>query len=444
MYIRKVEIKNIRSITDFSITFQEGKEAGWHVLIGDNGAGKSTIVRSIAAVLIGPEQIAAVLPFWDEWLTKGKSQGSIELQIKPDFEVDKQGRGQPTDKNISTKFFFKSGARVTLETNIDDKNLSPRNYNWGNNQGWFSVAYGPFRRFTGGDQRWNKVYFSAEKAGAHLSVFGEDIALTEALDWLRELDRRHLKEREIAQTSNVHEQSLLYTSASGTVLEFLKSFLNDGGLLPHGTYFKHIDIDGDLVFEDGNAQPIKVTQLSDGFRSILSMIFELLRQLTKSYTPAEVFKNIKNGQNWIDLPGVVVIDEIDAHLHPTWQTRIGQWFTKYFPNLQFIVTTHSPLICRGCLNEAGELKGSIWRLAAPGSAEISGILDDTSRDRLLYGNVLDAYGTGAFGATTSRSEEGNLKMNRLAELNVKSRIGVISEKEETEMHELKTIFPTHA
>jgi hypothetical protein len=90
------------------------------------------------------------------------------------------------------------------------------------------------------------------------------------------------------------------------------------------------------------------------------------------------------------------------------------------------------------------LNGSVWRLAAPGSTEPSGILDDTSRDRLLYGNVLDAYGTGAFGSTTSRSEEGNLKMNRLAELNVKSMIGAISEKEETEMHELKTIFPTHA
>ena len=435
MYIRKVEIKNIRSITDFSITFPEGKEAGWHVLIGDNGAGKSTIVRSIAAVLIGPEQIAAVLPFWDEWLTKGKSQGSIELQIKPDFEVDKQGRGQPTDKNISTKFFFKSGTRVTLETNIDDKNLSPRNYNWGNNQGWFSVAYGPFRRFTGGGPRWNKVYFSAEKAGAHLSVFGEDIALTEALDWLRELDRRHLKEREIAQAGNVHEQSLLYNSASGTVLEFLKSFLNDGGLLPHGTYFKHIDIDGDLVFEDGNAQPIKVTQLSDGFRSILSLIFELLRQLTKSYTPAEVFKNIKNGQNWIDLPGVVVIDEIDAHLHPTWQTRIGQWFTKYFPNLQFIVTSHSPLICRACE------KGSIWRLAAPGSDRISGEVTGEDKDKLIYGDVLDAYETDVFGSKISRGEEGREKQNEYRSLVYKENYGQkMSAEEKRQLKHLKTIF----
>ena len=150
------------------------------------------------------------------------------------------------------------------------------------------------------------------------------------------------------------------------------------------------------------------------------------------------------GKHIISLPGVVLIDEIDAHLHPTWQTRIGQWFTKYFPNLQFIVTSHSPLICRGCVDESGKLNGSIWRLAAPGSDESSGILNDTDRDRLLYGNVLDAYGTGVFGTTTSRSKKGNIKMNRLAELNVKSMIGLLSEKDEHEMQELKTIFPTHA
>ena len=45
-------------------------------------------------------------------------------------------------------------------------------------------------------------------------------------------------------------------------------------------------------------------------------------------------------------PGVVLIDEVDAHLHPTWQRRIGLWFREHFPKLQFIVSTHSPLICQ--------------------------------------------------------------------------------------------------
>ena len=53
MYIQKAEIKNIRSIKNFKIYF--GQSSGWHVLIGDNGAGKSTIIRSIALALVGDE-----------------------------------------------------------------------------------------------------------------------------------------------------------------------------------------------------------------------------------------------------------------------------------------------------------------------------------------------------------------------------------------------------
>lgn len=435
MYIKKIEIKNIRSIEHFTMEFSEGREAGWHVLIGDNGAGKSSIVRSIAAVLVGPEQIGAALQVWEEWLTKGQNEGLIELLLRPDLKIDQQGRGQPTGKNISARFLLKRNGRVTLETNINDKHLSPRNYNWGDNPGWFSVAYGPFRRFTGGDPRWNKVYFSAPKAGAHLSVFGEDIALTEALDWLKELDRRRLKEKERPLTSAAQEPEAAYPSASGDMLNWLKTFLN-GGLLPHDTRFKHIDIDGDPVFEDGNGQGIKVTQLSDGFRSVLSLLFELMRQLVETYGAQKVFGHIQKGQYDIPLPGVVLIDEIDAHLHPSWQTRIGQWFTQYFPQLQFIVTTHSPLICR-----AAE-KGSIWRLAAPGSEQKSGEVTGQQRDRLIYGNVLDAYGTQVFGSETARSAEGAEKMNRLAELNVKSITGRLSSKEETEYLQLQTIFPS--
>ena len=54
MYIKSLNIKNIRSIHDFAMEFEN--PAGWHVLIGDNGAGKSTIIRSIALALVGPEE----------------------------------------------------------------------------------------------------------------------------------------------------------------------------------------------------------------------------------------------------------------------------------------------------------------------------------------------------------------------------------------------------
>lgn len=51
MYIRSLEIKNIRFIEHFEMTFPEGEEADWHVLIGDNGSEKSTIMKSMALAL---------------------------------------------------------------------------------------------------------------------------------------------------------------------------------------------------------------------------------------------------------------------------------------------------------------------------------------------------------------------------------------------------------
>ena len=439
MYIRKVEINNIRSIGDFSMEFPEGKESGWHVLIGDNGAGKSSIVRSISAALIGPEEIGSVRLYWEEWLSQRTASGSIKLELMYDSKFDKTGQARPLKHQaVSNEIMLKRNGRVVMESNINAKSLNPKNYNWGDNKGWFSVAYGPFRRFTGGNPEWNKVYYSAPKAGAHLSVFGEDIALTEALEWLKDLDRRRLKEKESAAMAGmVNEPNGQYKSEADTVFHRLRQFINESGLLPHNTSFSGVDIEGEPEFVDGNGNTIKITQLSDGYRSILSMTFELIRQMVRVYGASSVFQSANARVPQFDIPGVVLIDEIDAHLHPSWQTRIGQWFTQYFPKLQFIVTTHSPLICRACE------KGSIWRLAAPGSDRISGEVTGEDKDKLIYGDVLDAYETDVFGAKITRGEEGREKQEEYRRLVYKENYGQkMSAEEQKQLKHLKSIFHT--
>ncbi|HNL37612.1 MAG TPA: AAA family ATPase [Saprospiraceae bacterium] len=438
MYIKKVEIKNIRSIESFTMEFHDGQEPGWHVLIGDNGAGKSSIVRSIAAALIGPEQIGSVRLYWDEWLSQKQETGSIKLELAYDAKFDKTGQAPPLKHKLpSNEFVLRRNGRVIMESNIAAKSLNPKNYNWGDGKGWFSVAYGPFRRFTGGNPEWNKVYYSAPKAGAHLSVFGEDIALTEALEWLKDLDRRRLKEKESALSGMVSEESANYQSDADLIYYGLRRFINESGLLPHKTTFAGINLDGEPEFIDGNGNTIKITQLSDGYRSILSMTFELIRQLIRVYGAATVFQSVNAEVPHFKLPGVVLIDEIDAHLHPTWQTRIGQWFTLYFPQLQFIVTTHSPLICR-----AAE-KGSIWRLAAPGSKNTSGPVTGEEKDKLVYGDVLDAYDTDVFGEKLTRGKEGVEKQEEYRKLVYKENYGLkMSAPEKRQLKHLKSIFHT--
>ena len=170
------------------------------------------------------------------------------------------------------------------------------------------------------------------------------------------------------------------------------------------------------------------------------MTFELIRQMIVSFGVRKVFAGITRGSMKINLPGVVIIDEIDAHLHPSWQRRIGPWFTRVFPKIQFIVTTHSPLVC-----QAAEL-GTVWRLPTPGMDPVEegsfGRIKGVDLQRLMYGSIIDAYDTGLFGEDVSRSEASKDKMMRLAQLNQKKLHKGLTEKEQNELQVLRETLPT--
>ncbi len=438
MYIKKVEITNIRAIEKFEMTFDH--PAGWHVLIGDNGFGKTTILRAIALALIGSEQAAGLRANWKDWVRKGEQQAEIALDIFYDlWNEDHPYAGvynQPSNSktndrriaidtaiqgefrnNIYIKYSEKDDS-FKLENNEVEKYKMGYPYNWDHLPGWLSTGFGPFRRFTGGSEEWNEVYKNKQlvKLSAHLTLFNESVALTETTGWLMKLKFQQLE-------------------GSSNFLDSIQELVNSPDFLPNETKLNEISSEG-VTFIDKERSITSINQLSDGFRSILSLTFELLRQIIQRYEGNLIFSKIDGEHIKVIVPGVVLIDEIDAHLHPTWQTRIGQWFTKYFPNIQFIVTTHSPLVCRACEN------GSIWRLASPGSEHTSGEITGTDRDRLIYGNVLDAYGTEVFGEDVSQSANAEAMLKELADLNVKSFKGTITDTDKRRMQDLKKILPT--
>jgi hypothetical protein len=430
MYIQKVHIENIRSIYQFEMEFK--KPAGWHVLIGDNGSGKSTIIQAISLALIGPEDIYAVRPNLNEYLRKGANLGSISLSISMDKDYDSTRNHFPKGK-IKNIISIKRNGKIELKSNTDQKKLNPKNFNWSNNAGWFSAAYGPYRRLSGGNPEWTRVYFSFPKAASHLSAFSEDNALTEVMDWFKELDYKRLQadaNKSIKRTISEYELD------PNHVYNWLKYFINSGDFLPHNVKFKEFQ-DSKPIFIDGYGCEVNLQQLSDGFRSILGLALDLIMQLIWTFPGNEgILKLDDQNIAYSDVPGIVLIDEIDAHLHPSWQTRVGSWFTKCFPNMQFIVTTHSPLICRACEN------GSIWRLASPCSGIMSSEIIGNEKDKLIFGNILDAFGTEMFGKSPVRSNTSEKMTEKLGRLNILSALGKITKEEETERIKLLQIFQT--
>ncbi len=403
MYIQDVHIQNIRSIEDFKMHFES--PAGWHVIIGDNGAGKTTVARAIVVGLLStesPSSYFSLRMYLNNSIGKYSEKGKVTVNI------------HENDGDICY--------RDSLEMEIIAQGVthSARDEKVGKE---FSCSFGAFRRFTGGNEEKEKLYKTHPKLGAHLSLFGEDVALSEAIPFLKYLYVRKLENK---KPENLY-------------LDLLVQFINEGQLLPYGAKIKQVNYD-DIFFIDGNGQEVTVLEMSDGFRSILSLTLELIRQLVRVYGLETVFEYVKKGDNVIKTPGVVIIDEIDAHLHPTWQVRVGEWFLKYFPALQFIVTTHSPLICRASHT------GTIWRLASPASDKPSGEVVGIDKDRLVYGDILDAYSTDVFGEGIERSTQGHEGLERLAYLNKKSIYDKkgLTAQEQKEYEKLKQIYQTDA
>lgn len=411
MHLRRVHIRNVRSLAELVWELPDSVAgAGWHVILGDNGSGKSSFLRSIALALIGPTEAAGLRQVWTEWVRTGVDEATIELDIDA---PSLQGRVR-TSAGVTI-----SHAANTIEPTASTP--GPRNaWTISPSIGWFSASYGPFRRFTGSDKEFDKLFVSQARLARHLSVFGEAVALTEALSWLQSLKFKQLER-----------------SPEGDLLAPIIAFINQPGFLPHGVTLKDVTSKG-VEFVDANGISVAVQDLSDGYRSVLSMTFELVRQMALSYDGSQLFSA---NHTQIVSPGVVIVDEIDAHLHPSWQRTIGIWFRTHFPNVQFIVSTHSPLIC-----QAAEV-GTVFRLPQPGSDPASDrgeMVTGLALKRLLYGNVLDAYSTGVFGDGVSQSDSGQEKLEQLAELNTQELFGSLSDEEKQKQAELREILPTES
>jgi hypothetical protein len=160
-----------------------------HVLLGNNCSGKSTFIRAAAVALMGPNEALKSRHDFSEWVNQAHDRAFIRMELIQDKQLDTWAEtGNLGKGNLSYAIKINRWGEISPSSK-----LSPNSHIWSGNKGWFSASYGPFRRFSGGSNEYQKLFHTSPLLARHLSVFGEGVALTETLEWLRELRFKQLE-----------------------------------------------------------------------------------------------------------------------------------------------------------------------------------------------------------------------------------------------------------
>ena len=415
MYIKELQLENVRSFTDlnFDLERPDGRFAGWTVFVGGNSSGKSTILRSAALALIGPEAGGRLTGTPTGWINKGQMKASAILKVKWDRDHDKfkKGGANPGEQfEAGVRWLVeKKGDEVPQFKSVDKRNLSgtriqtPERGPWSpNSYGWFSAGYGPMRRLTGSSSEAMRYSISKEAESRFVTLFREDAALSESEEWLRRMYARSL------ESSNGEIRM---------VLDGVQALMGDG-LLPHGMKISRITVDHVFVKESRGVE-LPMRDISDGCRSIYATILDLVHGLYEVYGVEGLFETGNEGRVVIARPGVVIIDEIEAHLHPSWQRDIPEWLKVHFPKIQFLVSTHSPLIA-----QAADPNGLFILPLQADRDQVARPATMAEYERIRWGTAHKTILGVAFGLSTTRTKWATQQLKRWQELNAKHKAGV--------------------
>ncbi|GEM_PF-374166 len=345
MYLKKIIIKNIKCFAHLELNFADSQDnvQTWTTIFGKNSLGKSTLLQAMGIVLAGPSAMRELLPVTEGWVRVGEPYGEIIAKLQESEQDGHSSPGRPKKgKLYQARYIITGNDPKKLPESLPEKyentvilwsgdskgkekEFLSREMNAlrltayaEQKKGWLACGYGPFRRLSGEGSEASRI-LSAERISARfVTLFREDAALTNTLDWLMRLhntaregnktNERALEQVKQAFVKNLFPDSVdLYVSASEVKLSV------------------------------GANNPILLQNLSDGYRSMLALCLDLLRWLIKAFPDAD---------KPMECPGVVLIDELDAHLHPEWQRRIGLWLRQKFPKIQFITVTHSPFLAQ--------------------------------------------------------------------------------------------------
>ncbi|MHA7586639.1 restriction endonuclease subunit S [Vibrio harveyi] len=342
--IDKVVLKNFRRLEDVTLKLNESNV---NVLIGDNGAGKTSILESIAlslswlvARIKTPNGNGGVIEQSDINVNSNKSSIELTSKVTTDSSsvdyywrtsVSRNGFTNNDESEYVQLKYLTENIRKSIT--IDDETSIPLVVYYGIDRTDFNAKFSPlkskYNRFDAFDY---PIYKSASVNG----IF----------DWIHYRENIE-NETKLGNSGTQGLEALLLSQglSRDKVNEAIKLVENEDEILSSVKRAICSVIDGitDMFVErepeiglfviKGNDK-INVNQLSQGEKILLSLVADISRRLS--------IINSSGKPN--EGKGIVLIDELELHLHPKWQQNIVRKLRETFPNIQFIITTHSPQI----------------------------------------------------------------------------------------------------
>jgi predicted ATP-binding protein involved in virulence len=347
MHIQSLHLENIKAFEQIDLDFlrqtQTGDRAyaGLNFFVGGNSSGKSTLLKCLAMALSGPTIANQQLITPAGWVRRDATKGLIELKVHWDPVKDAFRIRGGTPSSVGT---FDAGIVFEVAEPRATPTLKEKLYTTPNRTkvrsaergpwhpdaiGWSLGAYGPLRRLTGSSTEALRYALGKGKLASCVTLFREDAALSESETWLKQEHARVLEQKSQSQIPS-------------SLVDDAQAFLNDG-LLPDGFQITRITVDH-VYMTTPNGGELPLRDLSDGCRSAYALMLDIIHNMALTYGPANLFSRDAKNRIVVNQPGVILIDELEAHLHPSWQRTICEWLKIRFPLVQFFITTHSPLI----------------------------------------------------------------------------------------------------
>ncbi|WP_406111757.1 AAA family ATPase [Kitasatospora purpeofusca] len=425
MYVTRVQLKNIKGFSGKrAVDLALPGRSGWTVLAGRNSSGKSTVLQALALALAGPTVSRALVTDFTGWISSGTRTGEVNVHVAVDASLDGfSGPGNTPEGETSFGLRWSRApesehSQRPLVEPLGKGKSGPRGPWVENPAGWFCAGYGPFRRLTGGSSEAQRLMVNQGPSGRLATLFHEDASLAEGVAWLVDLRLRAYEEDKGGPAADLLQ----------TVLALLQD-----GLLPDNYQVKRVTADGLWVEGREGTKQFPLKEMSDGYRTVAALVLDIVRQLQGAYGALMVSRT-SSGGTVVRNPGVVLIDEVDAHLHVTWQRKIGDWLQEHFPCIQFIVTSHSPYICQA----ADE--GALIRLPGIDEHQAPEVVQEDLYRRVVYGTGDDAVISELFGLETLFSSRAERERRRLVALERKVYAQTTTPEEDEEYRQLTDLL----